>query len=341
MVDIDAAMITSDADMADAAPSCYGGGLLSICPTIEPTAAVALSGAINTQSSPLCRPYTGANQNAYCVVQGTSVSITASVRATGTKPLVILATGTITITGTLDVSDGGANFNPSNCAAAGTPMTAQGGAGGSFTGAGGAGGGVASGLGPASGATTSTPSVRGGCNGANGSGTTAGVGGRGGGAVYLIAGTSISVASTGTINAIGGVGTGAGASGGGASAGAGGGGGGAGGFVGFDAPAVTVAGIVFANGGGGGEGATPLKDGNDGAASASPSTAGSGGAGGAPRGGNGGAGSAGANRAGGNASAGGLCDRGGAAGGGGGGGAGMIYIHPAQTLGGQVAPPPS
>ena len=340
-VDIDATMIASDATVIDAAPTCYGTGLLSICPTTAPTTPVVLNAAINTQSSPLCKPYTGANQNAYCVVQGTSVSVTATVRATGSKPLVILATGTITVDSTLDVSDGGANYNPGSCSAGGTPTTAQGGAGGSFTGRGGAGGGVASGLGPTGGATTSTPAVRGGCNGGTGSGATAGVGGRGGGAVYLIAKTSISVSATGGITAIGGAGAGASAPGDAASAGAGGGGGGSGGFIGFDAPTVTVAGIVFANGGGGGEGATPLKDGNDGGASAGPTMAGGGGSGAAPKGGDGGIGSSGATRAGGNASAGGSCGRGGASGGGGGGGAGMIYVHPAQTLGGQVAPPPS
>lgn len=353
-VEVDGSMMLADADIdapdIDAAMTvspdartCWGTGLLTICPTNMPTLAwsVTASTAINTNNSALCVPYSGASANAYCVVAATSVSIDAgqTLRAFGPKPLVILSTSSITVDGTIDISAGGAGANPGVCGAGGTATNARGGPGGSFTGEGGAGGGSTNGLGPSGAPATSTPAVRGGCRGGNGAGTTAGAGGNGGGAVYLIAASSITVSTTGSINASGARGFGAGASG--SSPGAGGGGGGAGGFIGFDAPTVSVDGAAYANGGGGGEGATPNHGGNDGSTSPSALIAGTGGSGGAKKGGNGGAGAQGATRDGANATAGGNCGRGGASGGGGGGGAGMIYVHPTQTLDGQVSPPPS
>lgn len=353
-VELDGSMMLADADIdapvdsasmttSPDARTCWGTGLLSICPTTMPTQAVNVTASttINTNNSTLCVPYSGANASAYCVVAATSVSIAAgkTVRAVGAKPLVILSTSSITVDGTINISDAGAGANPGVCVAGGTPTSAQGGAGGSFTGAGGAGGGVATGLGPAGAPATSTPAVRGGCRGGNGGGTTAGNGGDGGGAIYLIAASSISVSATGSINASGGAGLAAAATN--SGPGAGGGGGGAGGFIGFDAPTVSVIGAAYANGGGGGEGATPNHAGSDGSISPSALTAGAGGSGGAKKGGNGGAGAQGATRAGANATAGGNCGRGGASGGGGGGAAGMIYVHPTQALVGEISPPTS
>jgi hypothetical protein len=92
---------------------------------------------------------------------------------------------------------------------------------------------------------------RGGFGGSGGGGSTVGVGGRGGGAVYLIAGTEIQI--SGLVTAYGGGGGGGDEKGGGA-------GGGSGGMIGLDAPVVTVAasGAVAANGGGGGEGGAAM-----------------------------------------------------------------------------------
>jgi hypothetical protein len=341
--DVDAADDGASMTASPDARTCWGTGLLTICPTDMPTLAMNVTAftTLNTNNSTLCVPYSGANANAYCVVAATSVSIDAgqTLRALGPKPLVILSTSSITIDGTIDISAAGAGANPSVCIAGGTPTNARGGAGGSFTGAGGAGGDSTTGLGPAGAPATSTPAVRGGCRGGNGAGTTAGAGGNGGGAIYLIAASSITVSTTGSVNASGARGSGAAASG--SGPGAGGGGGGAGGFIGFDAPTVSVIGAAYANGGGGGEGATPNHAGNDGSISPSAMVAGTGGSGGAKKGGNGGNGAQGATRGGANASAGGNCGRNGASGGGGGGGAGMIYVHPTQTLVGQISPPPS
>lgn len=333
----DAASATNDAN-TDAKPdaqTCFGAGLLHICLTALPTAPLAITANtnINTETSPLCVGYTGAMEGALCVVAATSVSIAdmRRLRGVGAKPLVVLATESIVVDGTIDVS-AGAGANPSTCVAPTAATGRQGGAGGSWHGRGGSGGGAVSGLGPMSALATTTVALRGGCRGGDGAGGDGGSGGNGGGALYLIA---PAITINGTLDASGdGGGAGANAS--------GGGGGGAGGFIGLDAPTVTVASgaSVFANGGGGGEGGTPNKDGNSGSSSTGPANAASGGSGGASHGGNGGNGSAGASLDGNNGSAGGNCDRNGSAGGGGGGGTGFVYVFPAQTLGGSIAPPP-
>jgi len=332
---IDAASIDGTGATSPDARTCYGSGLLSICPNVMPSAPLQITSntSIDTQASSLCVAYTGTNAGAYCVLVGTSISVATnrSLSATGTRPLVLLSTSTVTIDGTVDVS-GGAGANPTTCVAGGAPTGSQGGAGGSFTGRGGSGGGEVSGLGPTAAPATTTIAFHGGCPGGTGAGSTPGTGGSGGGAVYVIAASSITI--TGSINASGAPGTGAAVF-------AGGGGGGAGGFIGLDAPTVSSTGSVFANGGGGGEGATPRSTGLDGAASAGATAAASGGAGSAPHGGDGGAGSVGASRAGEDGQPGGQCGQNAQSGGGGGGAAGMIYVFPAQTLAGQVSPPQS
>jgi hypothetical protein len=337
----DAAIEHGDNDAADAAVvtddagntlTCYGDGIVSICPNAPITMPLAINSntTIDTETSPLCIAYTGGSENAYCVIAATTISIAQNrrLRAQGTRPLVLLATSAITIDGTIDVSAGAAT-NPFVCAAPVAAVNKEGGAGGSFHGRGGSGGAAVSGLGPASGAVATSVAFRGGCDGGRGAGGSGGAGGNGGGAMYLIA-SSIEI--SGVLNASG-SGGGAGGSGSG-----GGGGGGAGGFIGLDAPAITVTGRVFANGGGGGEGGTQYRGGNGGASPNNESAA-SGGSGGAPHGGNGGAGSAGTSLNGVNGEAGGSCGRGSSTGGGGGGGAGMIYVFPAQTLGGSISPP--
>lgn len=348
LVDVDASILVPDAPELDAmvdaemtvtvdappdAPPCYGGGLVTICPSAPVTdpLAITASTTINTATSTLCVDYTGSEEN-LCVVAATAISIDAGqqLRAVGPRPLVLLATTALTIDGTLDASSGAAGANPAACTPPSAANGGQGGAGGSWQGRGGSGGGSVSGLGPASAPGTTTVALRGGCAGGSGAGSSPGAGGNGGGAVYLIA---ASIAVNGSINASGQGGrrgTDAG----------GGGGGGSGGFIGFDSPAVTVAAAasVFANGGGGGEGGTPNHNGNSGTTPSDPSAA-SGGSGGANHGGNGGSGAAGTTLDGSNGRSGGTCNRSGSSGGGGGGGAGLIYVYPAQMLGGTVSPP--
>jgi hypothetical protein len=339
---IDAAVLADDdAPAADAwiatgdgGETCYGTGLVTICPAVPITMPVAITAntTINTETSPLCIAYSGGSENAYCVIAATTFSIAQNrkLRATGTRPLVVLATGAITMDGTLDVSAGAAT-NPFACVAPVAATGAQGGAGGSFRGRGGSGAGAVNGLGPASAAATTNLAFRGGCDGGKGGGGNGGAGGSGGGAMYLI-GASISISGTLDANGAGGA-RGTNASG-------GGGGGGAGGFIGLDATSVIVAdgGSVIANGGGGGEGATRYRNGSSG--STGGNTRASGGSGGAPHGGDGGDGSFGAALDGDNGDAGGSCGRDSSSGGGGGGGAGTIYVVPAQTLGGTISPPP-
>lgn len=328
----DGAGVTTDAGID--AQACFGGGIVSICPSAPIATPISITSntTIDTDDSPMCIAYTGGVENAYCVIAGTTISIADNrrLRAIGARPLVVLATTAITVDGTIDVS-AGATTNPFACVPPTAATNGQGGAGGSYRGKGGAGGGKVSGLGPASAAATTTVAFRGGCDGGAGAGGGGGSRGVGGGAIYLIA---PSITINGTLDASGG-------GGGGGNSASGGGGGGSGGFVGLDGVAITVAagGRVFANGGGGGEGATPNHGGNSGASGGGASPA-SGGSGGANHGGNGGAGSAGATRTGEDGRSGGSCGRGGSSGGGGGGGSGMIYVFPAQTLGGTVSPLP-
>lgn len=307
------------------ARACFGSGIVTICPSAAGDDTVTLFGSINTDTSPLCIAYTG-TPTAVCVVAAASVNVQ-TLSATGSRPLVILATQSLVVSGTLDVASHrggtiGPGANAAACVAGQAATNKQGGPGGSFGGRGGAGGG-----GPLAGATaTSVTTIRGGCAGLQGSGGTQGVGGNGGGAVYLIAGTSISI--SGAINA-------SGAGGGGAIDTAGGGGGGSGGMIGLDAPTITISpgAQIFANGGGGGEGAGNSNSGNPGADPTSALVPAAGGANGA------GAGD------GGNGAAGTLLDGSpgetSAESGGGGGGAGVIKVFPAQPLGGAVSPSPS
>lgn len=172
---------------------------------------------------------------------------------------------------------------------AGAPSIASGGSGagggGGLRGAGGAGTAGDAGAmimgGPGGSKLVSIPTViRGGCSGgpSGNAGSSSpispatsssfSVGGAGGGAIELVARTSITVSGTGTVNA-------GGAGGGGSPQGAsvGGGGGGSGGYIGLDAPMVTVSGHLSANGAGGGGGAPYLGNGNQGENSSSTTTA--------------------------------------------------------------------
>src|SRR5262249_17808428 len=160
----------------------------------------ALSGALNTDVDSRCQVMSQPMGPDVCVVAGTSVTVGA-VRAVGTRPLVIIASTTITVTEILDVSSNGgiagAGANDAACvlggAAGNSNNGAGGGAGGSFGGAGASGGNGAGAIGGAATAAMNATFVRGGCRGANGGkGTgTAGAGSAGGGAVYLIAGSQV------------------------------------------------------------------------------------------------------------------------------------------------------
>lgn len=236
-------------------------------------------------------------------------------RATGTRPLMIVSTGNISIVGKLDVSSFragnafsiGAGANPSECPASppGPGQTCgghggSGGGGGGFGAQGGAGGeggdghncgtdgvpGGAGGLALAGG----PGSLRGGCAGADGaqndSGTASrGIAGPGGGALHLTALSSLTI--SGVIHA-GGAGGQPGLA-----DRAGGGGGGTGGMIGLEATTINLnaAAVLAANGGGGGGGAdgSPAGAGVDGQPSGVVAVGGIGQGNGAA-GGNGGAG---------------------------------------------------
>lgn len=351
---------TIDAPPTDAPPAdialegglgCYGTGLIEVCLGAPPTGTYSpptnpyyLDTDVDTACTTVVTQSTG---RSVCVVAAASISIAGYFRAHGSRPLVLVAADTIVVelTGQIDVSsnsgpsgDGaGANGTPCSAPTAGTDDTgssanagAGGGGGGGFGGDGGDGGdgqGVAKGAkGAKLGATTS---VRGGCAGANGgnNNNNAGPAGRGGGAVHLIAGTSILV--NGEIEANGDRGSGGGNK-------AGGGGGGSGGLIGLDAPVLTIAAgaEVYANGGGGGEGGGCGVGGGDGSTSSSPTIAG--------RGANsnicGGDGGDGGLRATPDGEPAGVDDN---AGGGGGGGVGQIRMFGTPTVAGAVSPAPS
>lgn len=218
---------------------------------------------LDTDASTMCN--TRNNQAAkYCVVAATTITLAsaATLRAHGSKPLVLLATSTFDLQGTIDVSSkhdgspaGAGAAVVASCPNTTAPTGNSGGFGGSFGGKGGNGGPVDGAMGTASPALTVFPTdLRGGCRGGNGSSTTAGTspaGGSGGGAVAIIADD---LHLNGKINASGAAGKG------GPAIKSGGGGGGSGGMIVLDARSIipgTSPNIwLFANGGGGGQGGT-------------------------------------------------------------------------------------
>jgi hypothetical protein len=339
---------------------CFGSGLVSdICFDTLPAGAVKLGGTIDTTmvGGANCTEIVAQTAGpSMCVVAADSIAIDPDVvaTATGTNPLVLIATTTIAIDGTLDVSSrstgatgAGAqmmcgSISPDGGDASNT--NAGGGAAGGSFGTVGSGGGKGNGgtspgtVGPTQAPTFLVGGCPGGTGGAGGGGLEGGgPAGRGGGGVYLIAHTSITLGTGGSIDASGG---GGGAGGAGTNSGGGAGGGGSGGVIGLDAPTIAGAGSIFANGGGGGggNGNDFDKPGNPGKDSLSPTDHALGGTGGTGGGGNGGNGYASGTDAtpGANGSAM-FCG-----GGGGGGGAGIIHVFqstlPATTA---VSPPAS
>jgi len=346
----------SDAGSADAptdgkifmdAPSgyCLGDATITVCLATMPTGNKDFTSvtAIDTGAgSPDCaNNVVSANAATVCVVAGGEISILNLVSASGSRPLVLMSSSTITVNNTIDVASHisgtpqskGPGADPT-CAGSVVPTGGVGGFGGSFGTSGGNGGGDNnSGTGGTPATTDPNPSaLRGGCQGGTGA-NTGGAGGHGGGALALLAATQITLNNP--IDASGAGGRGATTN-----NTSGGGGGGAGGMIVIDAPLLIIGGPqIYANGGGGGEGRAG-NNGNNGSDPSDPTTAASGGSGGGT-GGNGGDGSVGA----GSGSSGNTGNNGGGGpggGGGGGGGAGVIQIFKVSSAAGATfSPPPS
>lgn len=253
------------ADNAPAYDGCYGSGLFHTCLSAPPPMMFTSGSTLDTSSSTSCALVPQIGGPTVCLIAAQTIVIDSSLTVTGSYPLVLLGTDTITVNGAIDVSShrrpvvqgAGANWSGCNIPTAAGPNAggAGGGAGGSFGADGGAGGegnntsapdvGVA---GVAAAPQTATL-IRGGCPGdVGGAGTASAPGGAGadsGGAVYLLAGMSITVDQSIAANGAGGSG---------GDVDSGGGGGGAGGLIGLEAPMITVTAIIAANGGGGGGG---------------------------------------------------------------------------------------
>ena len=335
------AALGSDAGSGSMNPTCYGT-YISVCPKVAPTAVLSVSANAKSYdtgtNSADCIELEPANE-AICVIAGTSVTFGNTVGAHGARPLVVLSLDTLDVSATLDVGSHGSvafsvldhqqgpDSDPSDCTGTGPTADGGGGYGGSFGSVGGTGNGTP---GPIITPTT----LRGGCLGGLGkpSNVVAQVG-HGGGAVLLIAKTSISV--MGSINA-------SGEGGGGGGAGQGGNGAGAGGMIVLDAPNLVVGSntMVYANGGGAGGGGGQFTPGVTGNEPSSYNGGGGGGMGGfstdaTKAGGDGGSGATNASTAPGNGVA-------GYANGGGGGGFGVIKILQATGVDTtRFSPPPS
>jgi hypothetical protein len=289
-----------------------------------------------------------------------------TVRVVGNRPLVVISSGSVTLSGVIDAgardsipgAGGGAPGQGTGPGAPGTHLPGQsndsGGSGGGHATPGARGGngcgdddedvplcmpGQAA-LGPAGGmaygdaeVTVLTGGSGGGRGGQDdGNACTPGAGGAGGGAVQLYAVGTIDIASGGGILAGGGGGRGGGGQGG--CAAAGGGGGGAGGAIYLQAGRIELAGTLAANGGGGGAGATGGSDaqaGTDGALGETPAGGGPDSSSGGSAGGAGGAAAI--------APTPGVDDD--SNGGGGGGAVGYIVLHCSEFAGdGLVSPAP-
>ncbi len=224
-----------------------------------------------------------------CVISASTVSVPAGTATiTGSLPLVIIASGAVTIDGTIDVSAYGTTAGPGG-SAGGTASSEDGGGrspgsggshpgtypdggggGGALCGAGGNGGTGGSGAGGGGGAAVTSwnlSPLQGGSGGGYANGRTDSNGGAGGGALQIF--SSVSVTLNGVILAGGGGGTRGHTEGGVRDYGAGA-GGGSGGAVLIEAPTVTfgAGSRINTTGGGGGGGASTSNGGNgqDGAA---------------------------------------------------------------------------
>lgn len=210
----------------------------------------------------------GANLPKICLMKFIDVTIEegATVTATGPNVLSILATGTMTIDGIVDVSSTMAAAGPGSSLMAGlggapAAISAGGGGAGHETdgGVGGISALIVGGVGGAAGMMYGMPPLmpqRGGARGGNGGPQPqrTAAGGFAGGAVQLASCKSLAIGATAILDAGGGGGAGGNGSLTAAADPGGGAGGGSGGSILLEAPVVTIAGGVFANGGGGGSG---------------------------------------------------------------------------------------
>jgi hypothetical protein len=354
-------MIDAAPDMAPPPPDaavCVAG-VVDVCSLPAPTNAFVVStvATVNTDTDTRCRTVALAGHD-LCLIYATDVTIaaTGSLTVIGGRPLALVSASTMMIAGAIDVSSHGPQVGPAaddtSCGFATNPENdrggAGGGAGGTLTLAGGNGGtgdtdnnagSDGMGLGGTHGPTVPAPVLRGGCRGQRGAdeqmfGFNGGTGGHAGGALYLAARLSVSVA--GSIRATGAAGAGGQSQ-------SGGGGGGGGGMVVIESASITISGQISANGGGGGQGGgrTAGMDnvtgfpGNDGALTMIPAAGGFGANNNDAQFSAGGAGGAGTTAA--------AQGTGSILGGGGGGGAaGVIRLLGATTLtGSMISPPPS
>jgi hypothetical protein len=98
--------VPGDANIPIDAPVCFGV-MYPICLAAPPSAPLTISSdtTINTDRTDATIPCaeTASGGDHYCVIAGTTIDITASVRATGSKPLVLLAATSITTSAAIDV----------------------------------------------------------------------------------------------------------------------------------------------------------------------------------------------------------------------------------------------
>jgi hypothetical protein len=277
----------------DTRPACFGS-VVQIClpaSAVPDKPRLLPNSSINTDMTArgsLCDQNNN-HKDAYCVVTGAGLTLPAgaTLSAQGGKPLVLLSTAGIELSGAIDVSShqsGGAQLRGAGsdpvatdaCSFATPAMAATmgGGGAGASLGTPGGGGGNAGGGGGGGGQAGSKldafpGALRGGCKGADGAANVGSVaaGGDGGGAIALIAVMPIHIDVA--INASGG-----GGQGGAVGAANGGGGGGSGGMIVIDAPQLTFGpgARLWANGGSGGQGGSPLAGGAPGAESSDPMT---------------------------------------------------------------------
>ena len=336
------------ANPTDALQLCFvgqpGGQLGSACAATAGPRTLADTVVSTDPDAPMCEADFHAP---YCMISGTTIAIPAGVvvSASGQRPLLIVAYDTIELDGALDVSSHrtpaeviGASADTGACqAGAGQDDAAggTGGAGGSFQFPGGAGGSVGAMPGGQPLSAVSTVTLHGGCKGAPGGNymaTGSGAAGHSGGAVYLMARTSISLGANARLSANG-------EGGGAAGIGGGGGGGGTGGMIVLDAPAIAFddSAVVLAEGGGGGAGGDLGGNGQAGG-DAMASTAASGGTATAPAGGGGAGSLASAGGAGQDGPVGTTTSTGG--GGGGGGASGYVLVFGTATGNATISPAP-
>lgn len=253
--------------MSDA-NGCFGAGVFEVCPMGAASGAKTLNGPIDTDGT-MCHAtqlWSSAGQTPSCFIVGTTVTVQ-NASITGSRPLVIVATGEINVTGHLDAASQtstpktGPGQPATPCGTFGIPGDATGAGGGagaslatpgSVGGNGGTGnqGGAAAGTAYGPFLTIPPGLLRGGCTGSKG-GDGQGLGatgGRGGGAVYLVA-NQITLGGSSILNV-----SGAGAPAPGKSSG--GGGGGSGGMLLLHASTFSIAtgAKIVANGGAGSSG---------------------------------------------------------------------------------------